>query len=78
MRLTKVCSPVTTSDGHDGELRDDDCGANCSRDFLGRLDSEPDVTLAISDDDNGLETRTLSGAGLLLHWLDLQRISNAL
>lgn len=71
MRLTEVGTPVTTTDGHDTELGDDDGGADGSSDFLGRLDSETDVAVAVADDDNGLETCALTGAGLLLDGLDL-------
>ena len=71
VRLTEVGTPVTTTDGHDGELRDDDGGADGRRDFLGRFDAETDVALAVTDDNNGLEARTLTGTSLLLHRLDL-------
>jgi len=35
------------------------------------------VAFGIADDDNGLEARALTGAGLLLHGLDLRVIGNA-
>ena len=73
MRLTKVGTPVTTTDGDDGELGNDDGGADGSGDFLGSLDAETDVTLGVTNDDNGLETGTLTGTGLLLDGLDLLR-----
>ena len=71
MRLTKVGTPVTTADREDGELGDDDGGADGGCDFLRGLDTETDMALAVADDDNGLESGTLTGAGLLLDWLDL-------
>lgn len=71
VRLTKVGTPVTTTDRHHRQLRDDDGGADSSRHFLGGLDSQTDVTLAVANDDDGLEAGTLTGAGLLLDRLDL-------
>lgn len=72
MRLTEGGTPVTSSDGQNTQLRDDDGGADGSGDFLGGLDSETDVTLGVSDDDDGLEPGSLTGTGLLLHGLDLE------
>lgn len=71
MRLTEVGTPVTTANGQNAELGNDDSSANGGSDFLGGLDSETDVALTVTDDDNGLETGTLTGTGLLLDRLDL-------
>ena len=71
VRLTKVGTPVSSSDWNDAELCDDDGGTDGSCDFLGGLDSETNVTLGVSDNDNGLEACSLTGTGLLLHRLDL-------
>lgn len=71
VRLTEVGTPVTTTNGQNAELGNDDSSANSGSDFLGGLDSETDVALAVTDDDNGLETGTLTGTGLLLDRLDL-------
>lgn len=71
VRLTEVVAPVAATDGDDGELGDDDGGANGRGDFLGGLDAETDVALGVTDDDDGLETSTLTGTGLLLDGLDL-------
>jgi len=71
VRETEVGAPVATSDGDDAELGDNDGGTDSSRDFLGGLDAETDVALRITDDDDGLEAGTLTGAGLLLDRLDL-------
>lgn len=73
MRGTEVGSPVSATDWDNGELGDDDSGTDGSRDFLGGLDTKTDVALRVTDDDNGLETSTLTGTGLLLNWLDLYR-----
>ena len=71
MWFTKIGTPVTTTDGQDGEFGDDDGGADGGGDFFGGLDAETDVTFAVTDDDDGLESSALTGAGLLLDWLDL-------
>ena len=71
MRLTEVGAPVASSDGDDTELGNDDGGADGGRDFLGGLDAETDVSLGVTDDDDGLEAGALTGTGLLLDGLDL-------
>lgn len=74
VRLTEVGTPVTSSDGDDGELGNDDGGADGGRDFLGGLDTETNVALGVTDDNNGLEAGTLTGTGLLLDGLDLHNL----
>lgn len=71
MGSTEVGAPVSATDWDDGELGDDDGGADGGCDFLGGLDAESDVTLGVTDEDDGLEAGTLSGTGLLLDGLDL-------
>ena len=71
VRLTKVAAPVTATDGDNVELGDDDGGADGGSDFLGGLDTETDVTLTVTDENDGLEAGTLTGTGLLLDGLDL-------
>lgn len=71
VRRTEVGTPVSTTDGDDAELGDDDGGADGGSDFLGGLDAETDVALGVTNDDNGLETSSLTGTGLLLDGLDL-------
>lgn len=71
VRSTKVVAPVATTDGDDGELGNDDSGTDSGSNFLGGLDTETDVALGVTNDDNGLETGTLTGTGLLLDGLDL-------
>lgn len=69
---TQVGSPVTTTDGDDAQLGDDNGGTDGGGDLLGGLDAETDVTLGVTDDNDGLEAGTLTGTGLLLDGLDLQ------
>ena len=54
VRLTKVGTPVTTTDGDDGQLGDDNSGADGSGDFLGGLDAETDVALRVTDNDDAV------------------------
>ena len=71
VRLTKVGAPVTTTDGDDVKLGDDDSGADVGSDFLGGLDTETDVAVGVTNEDDSLEAGTLTGTGLLLNGLDL-------
>lgn len=71
MRETKVVAPVAATDGDDGELGNDDGGADGGGNLLGGLDAETDVALGVTNDDNGLEAGALTGTGLLLDGLDL-------
>jgi hypothetical protein len=71
MRLTEIASPVATANGYDTEFGDDDGGTNGCGHFLGGFDSKSNVSLGVSNDDNGLESSTLTGTGLLLDRLDL-------
>ncbi len=68
---TEVGTPVSTTDGDDAELGNDDGSADGSSDFLRGLDTETDVALRVANDDNGLESGSLTGTGLLLDGLDL-------
>lgn len=68
---TQVGTPVTTANGDDAQLGDDDGGTDGGGNLLGGLDTETDVALRVTDDNDGLETGTLTGTGLLLDGLDL-------
>ena len=46
-------------------------GRQLTGNFLGGLDSQADVTFTVTDYDDGLETSSLTGPGLLLNRLDL-------
>lgn len=71
VRSTKVGTPVTTTDGDDAKLGNNDGGADSSGNLLGGLDTQTNVALGVTNDDDGLETGTLTGTGLLLDGLDL-------
>jgi hypothetical protein len=72
VRLTKVGTPVTPSDGENAQLGDNNGSADGSRDFLGGLNTETNVALRVTDNDDSLETGTLTGTGLLLDRFDLE------
>ena len=72
MRLTKIRTPVASTDRKDGEFGNDDGGADGSSNFLRGLDSEADVTVAIANYNNCLKSSPLTSPGLFLHRLDLQ------
>lgn len=69
--MTKVGAPVSSSHGDDAQLGDDDGGTDGGGDLLGSLDAEADVALGVTNDDDGLESGSLTGTGLLLDGLDL-------
>lgn len=74
MWFTDLVTPVTATDWNDGELGEDDGSANSSGDFLAALDSQANVTVAVTDGDEGLEAGTLTGTGLFLDGHDLQNL----
>ena len=71
MGFTEGSTPVTSSDGDNGELGKDDGAADSSCDFLGALDAETDMTVEVSNGDERLEPGTLTSTGLLLYRHDL-------
>lgn len=71
MRLPDLVTPVSPPDGDNRELSKDDPTANGGSNFLAALHAEPDVTIVVADDDEGLEPGSLTGTGLLLDRHDL-------
>jgi hypothetical protein len=71
VRKTQVCTPVTSSDRQNAQLGDDDSGADGSCDFLRCLDTKTNVSLRITNNNDGLESSTLTGTSLLLDGLNL-------
>lgn len=69
--LTKRGTPVTSSDRDDGELSNDNGSSDGGSNFLGGLDTETNVTVSVTNNDDSLESGSLTGTGLLLNWLDL-------
>lgn len=70
--LSDLVSPVSSSDRDNRQLGEDDGTANSGGHFLGALDSQTNVSLAVSDGDEGLEAGTLTSTGLFLDRHDLQ------
>lgn len=71
MDITDLVSPIASSDGHKGELSSNESTLDGDLDFLGELDSETDVTVLVTDGNDGLESGSLSSLGLLLDGHDL-------
>lgn len=71
VRLTQVVTPVTSSDWDDGQLGNDDTGSDGTSNFLGGLDTQTDVTVGVTNDNDSLESGSLTGSGLLLDRLDV-------
>ena len=70
--LTDLVTPITTTNGDDGKLGQDDGGTDSSSHLLSALHTETDVSVAVANDNEGLETSPLTGTSLLLHRHDLQ------
>jgi hypothetical protein len=71
MGFTKSSTPVATANGDDRELGKDDGTTDGSCNFLCTLDTETDMAIKVTDGNEGLETRALTGTGLLLNGHDL-------
>jgi hypothetical protein len=66
VRHTDVVTPVATTDRDDSKLGDLDSSTDGGGNLLGALVTDTDVTVAVTDDDVGLEAGTLTGRSLLL------------
>merc|ERR1719458_1873016 len=75
--LAELVAPEAPPHRHDGQLGEDYGAPDGSGDFLGALNAETHVSVVVSDGDEGLEARALTGAGLLLHRLDLAVLDEA-
>jgi len=64
---TDVVTPISTTDGDNSKLSNLDSRADCSGNFLSTLAANTNVTVAITNDDVGLEASTLTGRSLLLN-----------
>jgi hypothetical protein len=72
MWFTDFVTPVTATNWNDRKLGKDDGTTNSSSDFLAALYSQTNVTVAVTDGDEGLEAGTLTGTSLFLDGHDLQ------
>ena len=71
VRKTQICTPVSTTNWQNAQLCDDNSSTDSSSDFLGGLDTETDMSLRITNNNNSLESGALTGTSLLLDRLDL-------
>lgn len=67
MGLLNVVTPVSSPDGDNRQLGDNDGTPDSSGDFLGTLDTETDVTVKVTNGNESLESGSLTGGGLLLN-----------
>lgn len=74
VRSTQVGTPVTSSDWDDRQLGDDDGSLDSGSNFLGGLDTQTNVTVGVTNDDNSLHSGSLTGSGLLLDRSDLHNL----
>ena len=72
VRRADLVTPVATSNGHNGQLGQNDGATNGGRHFFGALHAQTNVTIVIADGNDGLEACTLTGLRLLLYRLDLE------
>jgi len=69
-----LVTPISSSNGHDSELSKDDGSSNGSGNFLSALDSESNVSISISNDDESFESGSLTSTGLLLDGHNLHNL----
>ena len=68
---TDLVTPVSTKDWNNGELGLHDGTTDSGGHLLGALHAEADMTVHVTNDNEGLELHALTSGGLLLHRLDL-------
>jgi hypothetical protein len=66
MDVTDLVTPIASSDWDQGELSSNEGTLDGNLDFLSELDTKTDVTILITDGNDGLESGSLTGLGLLL------------
>jgi hypothetical protein len=71
VHVTDLVTPIASSDGDKLELGTDKSALDGNLDFFGNLDTETDVTVLISNDDDSLKAGSLTGLSLLLDGYDL-------
>lgn len=70
VHITDLGTPISSSDWDKVDLSIDESTLDGDLDLLGALDSDTNVTLSVTDGDDGLESSSLTGLGLLLHGQD--------
>ena len=66
MGLPNLVPPVTSPHRDHRQLSQNDSTTNGGGDFLATLDAKSNMVIAVTDDNEGLETGTLTGTSLLL------------
>jgi hypothetical protein len=69
---THLVTPVSSSDRDNVELGISLCTLDGVGNFLGALGAEAKVAVGIAEGDKGLESKTVTGLGLLLDRVDLE------
>ena len=77
MGLPNLVPPVTSPHRDHSQLSQNDSTTNGGGDFLAALDAKSNVAITIIDDNEGLETGTLIGMGLLLNGHDFDLVLEA-
>jgi len=71
VRESDLVSPITSSNGNNTDLGKDNSSSNCGGNFLCALNSESNMSVVISNNNESLESSTLSSTSLLLNGHDL-------
>lgn len=66
MDVTDLVSPIASSDWDETELGSNEGALDGDLDFLGDFNTEADVTVVVSNSNDGLESCSLTGLGLFL------------
>ncbi|ALC38326.1 Bka, partial [Drosophila busckii] len=74
MGLADFVAPVATTHRHNRQLGQDDGTTNSGGNFLAALNAKTNVTVVVTNGNEGLEAGTLTGTGLLLDGHDLQHL----
>jgi len=74
VRVTDHVTPISTTHGDDSELGEDDGTTNGCGYLLRALDTQADMPIRVTNNDEGLEACPLTGAGLLLHGHDFHHL----
>ena len=74
VRLTNLVAPVPHAHWDDRELSQHDGTSNGCSHFLGALDPQSNVPVAITNSHNSLEAGSLASPCLLLHWHNLHHL----
>mmetsp|Transcript_3705 Transcript_3705/g.6549 ORF Transcript_3705/g.6549 Transcript_3705/m.6549 type:complete len:233 (+) Transcript_3705:262-960(+) len=67
VRSTDLVTPVATADRDNSDLGALDGSSDGGGNLLGAIDTQTDVAIAVTNNDEGFETGALTGLGLLLH-----------